>query len=386
MPNLPYTGHVSYTPYNNTPVVDNGPYTFTVGVSPTPNAPISWDQAVPSTFSDLGAVAFAGMIYMNNPNKLYTLQWDYNIVITGTQRNDISSIPTTAVSITPFLPLSTTTINDKFAATNPGSIGNNTYNVNSTLSDVGGPPINFTINIYNSKGRQYTARNYTFILTVMVTVTVNCVGSNLNATICQNYCSALSTRNDCFNEVLHYCLPANTPPDKMPISNTGFCQQYIADYIQSNGPSAQIDAGLQTYCKKYKGFGDLFSSTSTTDINLCACEMQQEQYTKFSNQLFSEFPGFSSLGLNPYCLVPQCAASPYKRSGITKATCNLPQCLNIGVFNNNGTFVNSSVTINQNASGCANIKNTGTPLTIWVMNYNWPCHYFISCRCWLAGL
>jgi uncharacterized integral membrane protein len=54
--------------------------------------------------------------------------------------------------------------------------------------------------------------------------------------------------------------------------------------------------------------------------------------------------------------LPQCASSAYTTVAIGKV-CNVPKCLNIASFNNNGTFTNSKVTINQCDPACVNIKS-----------------------------
>jgi hypothetical protein len=82
--------------------------------------------------------------------------------------------------------------------------------------------------------------------------------------------------------------------------------------------------------------------------------MPVEQYNAVQAQLFEYFPGFSTLGLNKYCLVGRCASnSAFKRSGITRGNCNSPACLNILSFTNNGTLTDTDITIIQTSSDCA---------------------------------
>jgi hypothetical protein len=156
----------------------------------------------------------------------------------------------------------------------------------------------------------------------------------------------------------------------MPIGTDSNCQNYVQNYIIANGPIAQFDNGLDSYCSsKYKGFGDLFNSgTGTTgntgnqtDQQLCACHMPEKQYENFETQLNGLYPSFGNLGLVDECLLPQCASSQYK-STITTATCKLPQCINIASFTNEGTFNNSSVTITQSGGACANLVNNNAPI------------------------
>lgn len=81
--------------------------------------------------------------------------------------------------------------------------------------------------------------------------------------------------------------------------------------------------------------------------------MPAQQYDNFQKSLIKLYPSFGNLGLVNQCLLPQCASSQYK-SVVTTGKCNLPECLNIVSFNNDGSFNNSSVVIKQSGN-CANI-------------------------------
>ena len=88
--------------------------------------------------------------------------------------------------------------------------------------------------------------------------------------------------------------------------------------------------------------------------------MLNEQYQNFEAQIDKDYPGLGNLGIEDRCLVPQCASSVYK-SVQTGAVCNVPKCLIINSFNNNGTFDNSTVNVNNNAPGCADITGGNIP-------------------------
>jgi hypothetical protein len=90
--------------------------------------------------------------------------------------------------------------------------------------------------------------------------------------------------------------------------------------------------------------------------------MAESQYSALQLELNNLFPGFSVLGLNQYCLVGACSASPYKRSGIHEGNCDTPTCLNIVSFNNNGTLTNSSIEIIQSSSDCVEYTGGITPI------------------------
>lgn len=98
----------------------------------------------------------------------------------------------------------------------------------------------------------------------------------------------------------------------MPIWSSIFCQEYT----QQVNPTVEIDNGLSAYCLKYTGLDILFSTGSTKDQSLCACHMPSEQYENLANQISAEYVGISNIGLNDYCLVPQCASSAYKNASI----------------------------------------------------------------------
>src|SRR5690606_17187482 len=118
--------------------------------------------------------------------------------------------------------------------------------------------------------------------------------------------------------------------------------------IQRKGPNSTISNGLTRYCTKYSTLNDLINSGNSTDINLCACHLSPSVYDTVQSSLSTLFPGQSSVfGINKYCLVNQCANSIYKNVNITGGICNVPQCLNIASFNNNGTINSSNINISQ---------------------------------------
>ncbi|MEM3858100.1 MAG: hypothetical protein QW478_01695 [Candidatus Micrarchaeaceae archaeon] len=195
-------------------------------------------------------------------------------------------------------------------------------------------------------------KNVTLIYEVRITTTLKCVNGYLETVPqCTNYCLNTSNLNNCYQDMVNWCLPY-----RIGYSNT--CYKFFASYISSTKTiPAAVEDGLNEYCTKFKGLGDLLSSQSTNDINLCACHMRQQQYNNFAATVLSYYPGYTSYiqtpGFVTQCLLNQCANSPFK-SFATTATCNLPQCLEIVTFNNDGTFNNSNVTINT-SSDCTKI-------------------------------
>ena len=345
MPQLVYTGTITQNIFSNASFQGNKAVVFNSIMT----TPITWAVKTNSTLigSTLQTLA---------QNPLFkNIVYNAGITITGSQYYDDSSYPTTDVLLQFMPPTIPLLINKSYSAPSPGSLGTGQYNVSDTFS-IPSYPGGISLHVYNkchsglAGCAQYSATNYTFVFNLNITLTVDCTGQNLNNDFCSQYCTVNSDK--CISDYVGYCLPSDgiTPP----ITSSKPCQDFIANYIQNSGPMSQIDNSLNNYCQsKYAGFGDLFSSTSLLDQNLCACHMPQKQYQNFEAQLEQTYPNFGNLGVVAQCMVPNCASSPYK-SVITTGKCNLPQCLNITDFNNNGTFDHSNVVINQN-SKCANL-------------------------------
>lgn len=344
MPLLQYNGSIAQNIFSNASVKN----TNTIPVN-FATVPITWQAGVNSDLIGLTLTQI-----LSNP--VLSVTYSMNVVITGSQYYDDSSYPTTDLTLTGS---TGETYAESYTADAPGSIGHGKYNVNSNFPMTSYPVGNAVVRVYNRCHSglpgcvTYSATGFTMVLTLNIQVIAKCTGSNLESTFCSQYC--LTNPSSCINDYISYCL---TGSPTIPITSSQACQDFIQNYIETQGPVAQIDDNLGAYCQsKYQGFGDLFASPSAIDQELCACHMPSSQYAAFEQQLVATYPGFGNLGLVNECLLPQCASSPYK-SVVTTGKCNLPQCLNIVSFNNDGTFNNSSVTINQNAQ-CASI--VGTP-------------------------
>lgn len=135
---------------------------------------------------------------------------------------------------------------------------------------------------------------------------------------------------------------------------------------------------MRNYCKAYKGLGDLFNADSKVktlvqraiDVDLCACNLSSSTvndpdgtvlYNNFANEFYSNYPGFSGLEFLNKCLLPQCAQSKFKSLPIPIGGCQVPQCINIINFENDGTFNNSTVNIDESAA-CVNITGKNVPV------------------------
>ena len=313
------------------------------------NQTISWDTTVPEPLS---YITFGQLL----DNRFFVRTYTVTFIIKGRQYYQDSSQPTTSI----ILSNNYGDFNYSYQAQSSQSYGYAEWDVNQTTEEI--PyPFGINVSVWNqcSSGHagcsNYPATGYIFTVILNITVTANCGGRNLENSFCSEYCT--SNTSKCLYPILDYCFPQNTNGNDMPVSiKNGVCQNYVSQYIEQFGPLLKIDEGLQRYCTapgKYKGFGDLFSSTtSQTDIDLCACHMPEEQYKAFQQRLNQLYSGFGDL-IPDECLIPGCVSSPYK-SLASGRTCPLPACLNIVNFNNGGTFENSCVDISQ--SGCSNIR------------------------------
>ena len=211
-----------------------------------------------------------------------------------------------------------------------------------------------------------TAEHYTLTITMTYSLDILCQGEYLGMPLCIQLCEECTTKScPCKEAYIDYCLPQNDVALLDPsIATSKTCQAFISNLIFNTGPDDRIDQALATYCgNKYKGFGDLFNNNpDQVDVELCACHMPNQQYENFKDQIDKDYPGLGNI-INDRCLVPQCIASQYK-SVQSGAVCHVPRCLIINSFNNNGTFDNSTVTVNENAPGCADITGGNiTPTT-----------------------
>lgn len=344
MPALQYNGSISQEIYNSSSL--SGSQWTQLDYL---NTPITWSTVNPNLMG-------LNLSNLLNNSLFNNISYSVNLTMTGSQHYDDSSYPTTDIAL---VVNGGVKYSKSYTASSPGSAGTGNYNVNDSFP-ISTYPANITLNVYNRCYPtlpgciSYSVTNLTLTLVLNIQLTVDCTGSNLTSQFCTDYC--LTNATDCINDYIGYCLPNSLD---MPITTSQPCQSFITNYIQNQGPLAQIDNPLEVYCKsKYKGFGDLFNSTDIIDQSICACHMPSQQYTAFEQQLYTSYPNFQHLGLVDQCLLPQCASSQYK-SVTTTGKCNLPQCLNIASFNNNGTFNNSNVTVNQ-TSQCSNITGSSS--------------------------
>jgi hypothetical protein len=342
----------------NNNIQPNNTFTFDVNLL---NQTIDWEGNVPPTIlnSTLQDV-------INNPSFVTTTRT--LISVSGSQQYNVAGTPTinftftnsnnTQAQLTVTSPVPGASCLDVFPQTafyDP----NNTITSEALLNfiPIRGQGILFNAQGFSSTGArcvlppaQYQGQNINVNVLVIITASPECVGSVLESETCMRICAL--NRQSCLPNYLSYCFPDL-------IRTNQVCQNFISDYIQNVGTSSDIDSSLNEYCaRKYQGFGDLFNNTNNlTDQQLCACHMPQQQYDNYTQQLEQEFPGFTRLGIVDRCLLPQCASSSFKSTQTTQQ-CNVPQCINIASFSNNGTFDRSSVTINQSGD-CANIVGGG---------------------------
>ena len=364
MPIFTYTGNIVANIYSNNTV--GGRHRKDTGFVADP---INWSGTVPNVL-----VGKSWQDLQDLPEHII-FNWHYRAKfrITGEQYYDDSSTPLTYVHFSQYT-------ND-FDASSSGSLGTGKYDVDHTVN-VDSPESSVYLRVYNSCARGlpgcvcYDAKDYSFTLTLEFTLEVDCHDQYLGFPICLMACDKCDKESCvCKDSYIDYCLPIQssqitlldpTGPIELvnppPIADSTVCQNFISNLIVNTGPDARVDQGLNNYCQaKYQGFGDLFNNNQNqVDVQLCACHMPNEQYQNFEAQIDKDYPGLGNLGIEDRCLVPQCASSVYK-SIQTGPVCNVPKCLVINSFNNNGTFDNSTVNVNTDARGCADITGGNIP-------------------------
>lgn len=363
---------VSVTPSSSDPTIQNytisyTPPQFNPGIFPTSQQVLSY------SFNDLYNTQVAGLNsqtisqILNNPAYHDVKINSINTTMTGVHGFNCSDGTTVDINLYDQSGNIAATYN--FTDQPPRYYsGNTSINLNQTLLN---PPIldRFTTRFFVATVNP--SCGFRDFVNIILTYTVNlqvgiCNVQSIDNPQCVNYCR--NNPKNCNNDYITYCFSGD--PANMPIGANTASGNACRDFVKNNGPSSEFDQGISTYCAaKYKGFGDLFNRTDNQiDQDLCACHMPAEQYTAFEQEISANYVGFGNLGFIDQCLVPNCASSPFKTTTIGQA-CKLPACLNIATFTNDGTFDNSTVTINQSTAGCANIKPVGSGGN--VTNWTW---------------
>ena len=208
--------------------------------------------------------------------------------------------------------------------------------------------------------------NFNIVLTLNLSVTLLCTGKNLESGFCTSYCNIPQNYGHCLSDMGNYCF-SPSDPELMPMGIfDGVCQKFYPGYITNStygGPSNDLDTQLSAYCSKYgtgpdgaNGLNDLFAGNAPVrDQEICACHLNNSQYTAFKNSLMENYPGFNQFQEEAPCLVWQCASSPYK-SMTTSNPCATPLCLDLAGFNNDGSFTKSKVKIVQ-SQNCVSLAS-----------------------------
>lgn len=379
----------AFTPSPNPDVEAGSTYTADLSKFSATGTRINWDQdatVIPSQLFNADPLTVGNTVG-------YDIAYDTYILITGQKRRDCGSTPYTHIVMT-----------DRNGITADFSVSANTQDTGAsgttfwtngqpTLLVPGRPttqaqwdqilngaarvttpyfriPQGINFDIETTACHNYDAYNYTLTILLRIYVTTNCQGNNLQAPACTQFCAvALDT---CFPRYMQYCFNPNTN-----IGNIPACREFFSTYIPVNGSPTVLDDQLITYCRKYRGFADLFDVDSTVgtpvqraiDLDLCSCHLSSHDvpdpnarvlYENFEASLAKDVPYFKFLGFTAQCLVPQCASASFKPNIVPPTGCALPQCLNIASVNNNGT-INGNVTIDQsNACGGGHPDNSYT--------------------------
>jgi len=351
---------------NNIIIVGESPQVISILLPNIPdgsmaNVPIKWitsnvpNQIQNATYNSLKMETFLGQ-------PLFDVDSKTSISFQGTQYYDAGSTPETTLTVRDERGNSGN-ITKKYRVNEVGGgFGTAVYDVVDMESFANIPvPDGIIISATNlCEGcSSYSLYLSQFLFSMNITVTLKCGGQDLENSICTNYCNFnADQRKNCLTPYVDYCF--GTDPQ---IQNSIPCQNFFKNYNEEPGPDSRIDTAMSIYCNsKYEGFGSLFSSGDSVDIDVCACHMPEQQYENYVNEVIKLFPNFGSYlnssGINPRCLLAQCAGSDYKTTGIGKV-CNIPKCITIASFTNSGTFDGGDININQTGN-CENIKNGDT--------------------------
>ena len=236
--------------------------------------------------------------------------------------------------------------------------------VGYSLCDFGQGPTGKNCN--NGACRCYNFTNFNIQVTVDVTATANCTGSALESPYCRKFCNYnKDSLADCRDDMNTYCFYPADNPRIMPISNpSGACQTFYPNYLRNVGVDQTVDNNLNSYCQPQYNLETLYGLGSPihgNDPNVCACHLAEEQYQNYAESLFNVFPGYEglgfSLGFKAPCLFLPCSSSDYP-SITTGQDCNLPPCLIVNSFTNDGSFTNSNVTITDTTGQCSELTGT----------------------------
>ncbi|MEM0354230.1 MAG: hypothetical protein QXW79_01475 [Thermoplasmata archaeon] len=137
---------------------------------------------------------------------------------------------------------------------------------------------------------------------------------------------AISLRIDVSVDLLDFC----TTPGTQNIYRD-MCYDFVSNYIVKYGATQQINDYLEQYCSRKYPNSDLSIFNTKTmdkkDYNICACNMPQNNYDQFEENLMKHFPSLSLGSIRPQCLLPACIVSTFKNSKLNN--CPVPQCFNL---------------------------------------------------------
>lgn len=367
MPDFPFTGRIVQNLFNNAVVqpnppqgANNQPYVFEFSFS---SMQIDWGTTLPpSNIRNLTVfqlVESLGTLFR-------TITFTPSVRITSGQQEFSTSLgflPTTLIGFT-----GNSSVNLTPAANT--STGVSVYGVpipnvatftNIDPNDAAMGVFEVSVNVYNLgcpfPACSYQATGYSMDFVLDINLNLICEGIGLENAFCSAFCEAPANLTACLADYQTYCLQEGANGDPI-ITTSVACQEFFKDYITNVGIDSQLDTKLQEYCQaKYAGFDDLLDVNGQrnvqSEIELCACNLNPQLYENLRAALIRAFPAYAAVAENSRCLFPQCVDSPYKNSSTTQR-CALPNCINIASISNEGGNI-GGITINQGATGCANI-------------------------------
>ena len=370
MPELTFVGTITQNIYtqqsvgptvpNTLPNPTNGDY-FNFNFS---TLPINWGTNLPpSTIRNLNAAQL-----VNNLGTLFrTLNFSPAVVISSGQQTYTYGGQATALTYLQFF-YADVNQTARVVPPQPGESGTATYAPPSTITsfpniptDDIGAAITLIVNVYNDNcgglvGCEHPVTGFTMDVVLTVNLTLLCEGVGLESTVCSKYCEVKDNLQVCYPDFVNYCLQPGLN-GQLIIGSSTACQEFFKDYIADIGVDATLDTALKTYCSKYSGFDTLLDvngqRNTQSEIDLCACNLNQTVYDNLREALINAFPGYAGVPEDERCLFPECVDSPFKNTSTTQV-CVVPRCIDIASINNSGTII-GGITIRQRTGACAGI-------------------------------
>lgn len=158
-------------------------------------------------------------------------------------------------------------------------------------------------------------------------------------------------------QTLNWCTLPDTTNIGMDMCYNFLSNYNVASWKAGLPPGQQETTAVQEYCQRRyadKSLEDLYPCTlPPKDCNICACNLNQEDYSEYMLSLEDEVVG-TPPGVMPNCLFPPCKQSAFIMNNLQG--CQGPDCINVVSMDSN--YISGGVTINQ-GNQCGDLQPTG---------------------------